>query len=185
MAEKVCPVWVGYFLANPLRKLYQNPDKILSPFIKEGMKIIDIGTAMGFFSIPAAKIVGKNGKVICIDLQKKMLEKLKEKAGRLNLLERIVLHNCLDNSLEINKFNNQIDFALAFAVLHEMPDLNVVFKEVFTVLKINAKMLIAEPTGHVTEESFYETVRTAKENGFKIIGHPQINGSKTALLEKI
>ena len=29
MAEHVCPVWVGYFLASPLRKLYQDPRKIL------------------------------------------------------------------------------------------------------------------------------------------------------------
>ncbi len=185
MAEKVCPVWVGYFLANPLRKLYHNPDKILNPYIKEGMKIIDIGSAMGFFSIPAAKIVGKNGKVICIDLQKRMLEKLKVKADKFDLLERIELLNCSAGSLGINKYNNQIDFALAFAVLHEMPDLNVIFKEVYAALKINAKMLVAEPAGHVTEEGFYKTVETAVGNNFKVIDHPKINGSKAALLEKI
>ncbi len=184
MAEKVCPVWVGYFLANPLRKLYQNPDKILSPYLKEGMEIIDIGSAMGFFSIPAAKIVGKNGKVICIDLQKKMLEKLSKKASKLNLLERMELHQCTENSLMINKLKDQIDFALAFAVLHEMPDLHTVFNEVHTVLKTNAKMLIAEPNGHITEDNFFETIKTAKEAGFKIINHPEINGSKTALLIK-
>ena len=27
MAEHVCPVWVGYLLASPLRKLIQNPRK--------------------------------------------------------------------------------------------------------------------------------------------------------------
>jgi len=74
MAEKVCPVWVGYFLASPIRKLYQNPFDILRPYLKEGMKVIDIGSAMGFFSIPAAKMAGSSGKVICIDLQKKCLK---------------------------------------------------------------------------------------------------------------
>ncbi len=184
MAESVCPVWVGYFLASPIRKLYQNPGEILKPYLREGMKVIDIGSAMGFFSIPAAKIVGKDGRVICIDLQKKMLERLEKRAVKAKVLNRLELHECTAESLQINRFENQIDFALAFAVLHEMPDLSIVFKEVNAALKIKSKMLIAEPNGHVTEQNFAGTLNAAKKNGFRIIGHPKIGGSKTALLEK-
>jgi len=39
----VCPVWVGYLLASPLRKLLQNPDKILAPYVKPGMTVLDVG----------------------------------------------------------------------------------------------------------------------------------------------
>ncbi len=101
MAERVCPVWMGYFLANPLRKLYQNPKKILRPYIKEGMKIIDIGSAMGFFSIPAAKFAGNKGKVICIDLQEEMLGRLKTRAVKAKVFDRIELHHCPANTLNI------------------------------------------------------------------------------------
>ena len=73
MAERVCPLWVGYLLASPIRKLLQNPKKILSPYIEEDMKVLDIGCAMGFFSIPLARLIGSNGKVICVDMQKKMI----------------------------------------------------------------------------------------------------------------
>jgi 2-polyprenyl-3-methyl-5-hydroxy-6-metoxy-1,4-benzoquinol methylase len=76
MAKHVCPVWVGYLLSSPIRKLFQDPDKILGPYIKEGMTVLDFGCAMGFFSLPAARMVGSNGKVICIDIQKGMIEKL-------------------------------------------------------------------------------------------------------------
>ena len=185
MSERVCPVWMGYFLASPLRKIYQNPIRILSPYLKSGMKIIDIGSAMGFFSIPAAKIVGKSGKVICIDLQVKMLEQLKTRALKAKVLDRIEIHHCSPNSLEIDALRDQIDLALAFAVLHEMPDLSNIFKEINTALKEKAKLLIAEPSGHVTEQSFQTTLEIAKKNGFIIIDHPKINGSKTAVLEKI
>jgi len=58
MAEKVCPVWVGYLLASPIRKLFQNPPKILSPYVENGMKVLDIGCVMGFFSLPLARMVG-------------------------------------------------------------------------------------------------------------------------------
>jgi len=58
MAERICPVWVGYLLASPVRKLFENPKKILGEYIKEGMTVLDLGSAMGFFSIPAARLVG-------------------------------------------------------------------------------------------------------------------------------
>ena len=185
MAERTCPVWVGYLLASPVRKLYHNPVKILSPYIKEGMKVIDVGSAMGFFSIPAAKMVGKSGKVICVDLQKEMLEKLEKRARKAKVLAQIELHQCIEKSLEIDSLKNQIDFALAFAVLHEMNDVSKVFNEVNKALKPNSKMLIAEPGGHVTKDAFELTMNSALKNNFKVIGKPLINGSQTALLQKI
>jgi hypothetical protein len=66
-----------------------------------------------------------------------------------------------------------------------MPDLSKVFKEINIALKKKAKLLIAEPAGHVTEQSFQITLENAGKNGFKIIDHPKINGSKTAVMEKI
>ena len=67
MAERVCPVWVGYFLTSPIRKLFQNPQKILSPYVENGMKVLDIGC--GFFSLPLAQMVGSKGKAISVDVQ--------------------------------------------------------------------------------------------------------------------
>ena len=70
MAKRVCPVWIGYLLASPIRKLFQNPKKILYHYVKEGMMVLDIGCAMGFFSLPLSEMVGSKGKVICVDVQK-------------------------------------------------------------------------------------------------------------------
>jgi len=61
MAEKVYPVWVGYLLASPIRKLFQNLHKILGHYIEKGMKVLDVGCAMGFFSLPLAGMVGPMG----------------------------------------------------------------------------------------------------------------------------
>jgi len=184
MSEHVCPVWMGYFLANPLRKLVQNPRTILKSYINDGMKILDIGSAMGFFSIPMARMAGKTGKVVCIDLQKKMLENLEKKAIKNNLIDRIELRNCSADSLLINDLDGEIDFALAFAVLHEVNSLPVLFKEVYQSLKSGGKFLIAEPKGHVDEKGFQSTLSIAVESGFKILKHPPISGSLTALIVK-
>lgn len=84
-----CPVWIGYIFAIPLRKLGENPDTILAPLISPGMTVVDMGCAMGFFSLPAARIVGDNGRVIGVDIQTTMLRNLVKRARR-KKLQRII-----------------------------------------------------------------------------------------------
>lgn len=76
--NRVCPVGLAGTLDNSIRKWLQNPQKILSPYIKEGMTVLDLGCGPGFFSVPMAKMVGKSGRVIACDLQEGMLRKVKE-----------------------------------------------------------------------------------------------------------
>ena len=68
MADRVCPHWVGYLLINPLRKLFENPNKILGPFVQEGMIVLEPGCGMGYFSLPLARMVGPKGRVVGIDV---------------------------------------------------------------------------------------------------------------------
>ena len=72
----VCPSRHAGSLDNSFRRWLQNPQKILAPYIKEGMTVLDVGCGPGFFSVEIAKMVGKNGKVISADLQDGMLEKV-------------------------------------------------------------------------------------------------------------
>ena len=71
MAHQICPTWVGYLLLSPLRKLLENPDKILRCFIREGMTVLEPGCDMGYFTLPVARMVGPRGKVVAVDLQAK------------------------------------------------------------------------------------------------------------------
>jgi ubiquinone/menaquinone biosynthesis C-methylase UbiE len=135
MAKKVCPHWVGYLLASPVRRLFQNPEKILRPYVEDGMAAVDIGCAMGFFSLPLARMVGEKGKVVCVDVQEKMLQSLRKRARKAGLAERIIIHLCPQDSLSLNAFERQIDFALAFAVIHEVPDAFNFFCEVSRAVK--------------------------------------------------
>ena len=41
MATRVCRIGAGYLLLNPLRRLFENPDTILSPYIHEGMTVME------------------------------------------------------------------------------------------------------------------------------------------------
>ena len=185
MAEHhVCPVWIGYLLASPLRKLLQNPSKILSPHVKKGMNVLDIGCGMGFFSLPLAKMVGSDGKVICVDLQEKKIKALEKRARKAGLLKRIETRLCSQTSLGLDNLNEKIDFALAFAVVHEVPDTNAFFFEIYKSLKPAGKLLVSEPKARVSENDFSTSVSVAEENGFKVIEKPEIGRSYSVVLGK-
>ena len=77
--NRVCPVEHAGSLDNRLRRWVQNPRKILGPFIKEGMTVLDIGCGPGFFTMDMAEMVGETGRVIASDLQEVMLDKIRYK----------------------------------------------------------------------------------------------------------
>lgn len=184
MADHVCPVWVGHLLASPIRRLFQKPEAILKDLIKKDMKVLDVGSAMGFFSIPMAKMVAPGGEVTCVDLQQKMLDGLMKKAAKAGVADRIKPH--LGNGIELDLRNGKpkFDFALAFAVMHETPDQVVIFTELFEILHPGSNLLIAEPKNHVSEKEFDRTVGIALETGFSVVGCPIIRGSRAVILQK-
>jgi len=182
--ETVCPPWVGRLMVSPLRKWVHNPHKILSPFIKSGDIILEIGPGMGFFSIPMAQMTGKTGKVLCVDVQEPMLQSLSKRAEKYKVDDQIKTHRCNTNSLNIEHLNEQIDFALLFAVVHEIPDQQKLFNECYAALKPGGKILFAEPKGHVKETNWRQSLSFAKEAGFKLQETSYIRSSISKVLVK-
>jgi 2-polyprenyl-3-methyl-5-hydroxy-6-metoxy-1,4-benzoquinol methylase len=184
MSERICPWWLGYVLAAPMRKLVQNPAKILAPFVKKGNTALDAGSAMGFFSLPMAHLVGDTGRVVCVDLQEKMIRGLKKRAVRDGFEKRMEFRVCTPLSLCIDDLAGKVDFALAFAVVHEVPDTARFIREIHSALRMNGAFLLSEPTGHVTKESFAKTLDLAQEIGFRVVRFPVIRRSHSAILTK-
>jgi len=184
MAKYVCPVWVGHLLASPLRKLLNNPKSMLGKHVIKDMIVLDIGCAMGFFSLPLAEMVGAQGKVICIDLQEKMLETLKKRAYKAGLLDRIETSLCRQDSLGLKGFSDKIDFVLAFAVVHEVQNADKFFSEIYEAIKSNGSLLVEEPKLHVSKNDFEITVSLAEQKGFKAINRLCTFFDRTVLLQK-
>lgn len=160
MKRHVCPWWIGYFLLNPLRKLMENPEKILSQHISEGMTVMDFGSAMGYFSIPAAKIVGKTGKVLCVDIQERMLASLKKRAKKKGL-DSVIETIVAPNTDLLSQYTNSCDAVLAIHVVHEVPDQAELFKALHSVLKPGGRLIFIEPPGHVSKEDFGKSLTLA------------------------
>lgn len=181
----VCPVWVGYLLANPIRAFFQNPQRILTPYVSSGMSVLEVGPAMGFFTLPLARLVGPSGRVICVEIQEKMLRALMRRARRANLADRIETRVCDSESLRVADLALQMDFVLAFAVIHEVGKATRFFQEVQSVLKPRGRVLVAEPKGHVSEPDFRETLAVAAHNGLAKIDSLKIWRSHAAILERV
>jgi ubiquinone/menaquinone biosynthesis C-methylase UbiE len=184
MSQRVCPWWLGYLLVNPLRKLFYDPEQLLKPYLREGMTALEVGSGMGFFTLPLARLVGQTGRVVCVDLQEKMIRAVRQRASRAGLLARIELRVNTPASLGIDDLAEQADFALIFAVLHEVPDPKQFLLEIHRALKPGGVALLCEPSGHVSGPAFESTLATAQAAGFRITDFPKIKGTRSGFLAK-
>lgn len=186
MAKRVCPWWLGYFLANPLRRWLTGEDaaKILAPHVREGMTVFEPGPGMGFFTLELAQRVGTSGKVMAVDVQPRMLAGLRRRAAKAGLLDRIDARLATPESLGVSDLMGRVDFTLAYALVHEMPDAAGFFREAAAVSKPGAVLLLAEPLGHVKAEEFEAELKQAAEAGFVINEWLAVPHSQAALFRK-
>jgi ubiquinone/menaquinone biosynthesis C-methylase UbiE len=179
------PWWAGFLLTSPLRRLVHDPREILSPFVKEGMRVLEPGPGRGFFTLELARLVGPKGRVVASELQTAMLEGLKRRAKRAKLGDRIDARQATRSSLGIDDLAGTIDFAFSFAVAHETADPEHFFGEIVRALGPEALLLLVEPEGHVALGYFQALTAAAVSNGLSVVTPgPKIDGSHVVLLRK-
>ena len=62
----VCPWWLGYLLASPIRRLWYDPREILRPHVREGMTVLEPGPGMGFFTLELLRLTSPSGRVVVV-----------------------------------------------------------------------------------------------------------------------
>ena len=138
---------------NPLRRIFDNPMNTLrAAGIQPGQQVLEVGCGPGFFTIPAAKLVGDTGYVYAIDLQplaiKTVNQKLK-KAGATNV--KVAMADAAATGLPAES----IDVAFLFGVIHSLP-LDTVIPELYRVLR---------PGGILAVQTFSGSRRQRITNG--------------------
>ena len=181
----VCPWWLGYLLASPLRRLFQQPAKLLAPYVRPGMTVLEPGPGMGFFTLELSRLVGGSGRVIAVDVQPRMLDGLRRRAAKAGVLDRLDTRLATPDSLGLADLAGAVDFTLAFAVVHELPAAAPFFREVALASKPGARLLFVEPAGHVTAAHFEAELEMACDAGFRRVESPSLRRSHTALLERV
>ena len=176
----VCSAAHAGWLVTPLRRLLHDPRRILAGLIKPGDTAVDFGCGPGFFTLPMAEMVGPDGLVVAVDLQDAMLERLRLRAERAGLVPRIRLQQCSTDSVgELPA----ADFALAFFMVHEVPDVERFLGKLAGALKVGGRFLLVEPRGHVSAADFKATVALAVVSGLRPFATPRVRGARTTLFE--
>ena len=180
-SKRVCPVGLAGHLDNRIRRWVQNPEKILGPYIEEGMTVLDVGCGPGFLSVDMAKLVGQSGRVIAADLQEGMLQKLRKKIQGTELEKRVTLHQCEKKRIG---FSGRVDFVLLFYVVHEIPSINGLFSEIEIILRPKGLVLVVEPPLHVSRKTFEKMVRKAHDAGLSVLERPRLFLSRAVILKR-
>jgi ubiquinone/menaquinone biosynthesis C-methylase UbiE len=182
-SHDVCSADHAGWLSTPVRRLVTNPRRILRGLVRPGDHVADLGCGPGFFTLPLAEMVGADGSVAAVDLQPAMLDLVRADADARGLSGRIRLLECGTDALGLEQVA-PLDLALAFWMIHEVPDAGALFAEVFGALRPGGRLLVAEPWGHVGGAAWSTTLDTAAGAGFTAVRRPRIAFSRAALLER-
>ena len=184
MAQLVCPWWIGMLMASPVRSWFDDPERLLRPYIREGMTVLEPGPGMGFFTLPMARMVGPNGRVVAVDVQLKMLNGLRHRAEHAGLLSRIEMRLAGPDSLGVDDLRGKVDLVVAIAVVHEMPSDDAFFQQAAGTLKPGGSLLLVEPRGHVKGDKFSHEIHAACEAGLAKSARVMGGNREVAVFEK-
>lgn len=179
-----CPAWAAPFMASPLRRLFENPEKLLKPWVEPGMTMLDVGCATGFFSLPLARMTGEKGRVLCVDVEPRMVKGLVRRARRARLLGRIEPILCRERDLCLSGREGTVDLAVAIHSLHEMPDIEGSLRQVSKALRPGGRLLVIEPRGHVSGATWGYELEVARRRGLFVAQRLDLRRRYAALLEK-
>lgn len=157
--------------------------RIVAPYVREGMTVLEPGPGMGFFTLEIARRVAPSGRVIAVDIQPEMLERLKRRAEAAGVLAQVDARLSTADSMDLSGMAVSVDFTLVFAVLHEMPSARRFSSEAASVSRPGATLLLVEPKGHVKAAAFEEEIQAAAQAGYTALGRPSIRWNHAAHLK--
>ena len=126
---------IALAMESPLRRKINDPIEALAGSgLRPGMEVLEVGCGTGFFTIPAAHLVGSEGGIHAIDLHPLALEEVFRKVKEAHLDNVTILKaDAIDTGLPDSRF----DVILLFGVIpspslplrHLLPEMNRMLKD--------------------------------------------------------
>lgn len=152
-----CPASFSWLLDNPYMNAVAGADKINERIhLQKGMNVLDVGSGAGRLTLPAAKIVGKGGEVVALDIQQKMLKKLQARATSAGIQNiRLINAGAGEGRVEQNYY----DRVLLVTVLGEIRNKQHALEEIFQGLKCGGILSVTE----VVPDPHYITRKSVRD----------------------
>jgi ubiquinone/menaquinone biosynthesis C-methylase UbiE len=111
--------------------------------IQPGQTVLEVGCGTGYFTIPAARLIGEQGCLVALDLLSDSVELVSKKVQSSNLKNvRVVKGDALDTGLDAESF----DTVLLFGVIPApMLPLSRLLSEMGRVLKAGGSLAVWPP----------------------------------------
>jgi ubiquinone/menaquinone biosynthesis C-methylase UbiE len=162
-------------LTYKLRDLFQNPRRSLERAqLRRGMSVVDYGCGPGSFTIPAAELVGQDGKVFAVDIHPLAISTVGRKASRKGLQNvETVLVEGYDTGIE----DSSIDRVLLIDTIHLIDDPEALFREIHRMLKPDGLLFMEK--GHMAISEQKKMVektgllKITEAEGLMILAAPQ------------
>lgn len=112
--------------------------------IKRGQILLDFGCGMGYYTIPAARIVGEEGKVYALDKNKNYLNKIKQVAEKQGLNNIKTINTSAEIRIPLK--DESVEVIILYDVLHSYyftaDKRNKLLREIYRVSRPNALVSI-------------------------------------------
>ena len=136
------PEFLANLIDNPLRRKIQPPGEMpIRHGIDPGMMVLEVGPGNGRYTLEIARRVGSTGKVITVDIEPKMIERVTQRAraeGITNLEAKVA--NVYDLPFDDGTF----DAICMIAVISEIPEPERAMREFYRVLSPSGTLAFSE-----------------------------------------
>ena len=136
------PQFMANIIDNPLRRAIQPPrETAIRHGLKKGMKVLEVGPGNGRYTIAAAKVLGLDGMIVTIDIEKKMIERVIKRVKQENITN---VHAEVADVYKLPYEDSYFDIVYMIAVINEIPDKKRALKEFHRVLKNDGLLVFSE-----------------------------------------
>jgi ubiquinone/menaquinone biosynthesis C-methylase UbiE len=176
------PEFLASLIDNPLRRKIQPPSEMpVRHGIRPGMTVLEVGPGNGRYTVETARLVGERGKVIAIDIEPRMIERVKRRAqeqGTTNLEARVA------NVHDLPFGDDTFDAIYMITVINEIPQPERAFREFQRVLKPSGILAFSEMLTDPDYPLARTLIRRAREESFRLKNRSGNFFSYTLVFEK-